>query len=71
MASQNVSMEEGCMIEPLSVGVQSVVKLAQLRPNQSIVILGAGPVGLLCMAGQSTPELPQANGPDQVYVQWR
>lgn len=46
-------MEEGCMIEPLSVGVQSVAKLAKLRPNENIVILGAGPVGLLCMAGEA------------------
>ena len=37
-------------MEPLSVGVHSVSTLGQFRPNQSIAVFGAGPVGLLCMA---------------------
>ncbi|KAG6869293.1 hypothetical protein C0993_000046 [Termitomyces sp. T159_Od127] len=37
-------------IEPLSVGVHSVANLGGLRANQSIVVFGCGPVGLLCMA---------------------
>jgi D-xylulose reductase len=36
-------------MEPLSVGVHSVAKLGGLKPNQSIVVFGCGPVGLLCM----------------------
>ena len=37
-------------MEPLSVAVHSVSNLGQLRANQSIVVFGCGPVGLLCMA---------------------
>ncbi|KAG6880392.1 hypothetical protein C0992_007803 [Termitomyces sp. T32_za158] len=47
---ENVSLEDGAMIEPLSVGVHSVATLGGLRANQSIVVFGCGPVGLLCMA---------------------
>ncbi|KAG6873737.1 hypothetical protein C0995_011556 [Termitomyces sp. Mi166 len=46
----NVSLEDGAMIEPLSVGVHSVSNLGGFRANQSIVVFGCGPVGLLCMA---------------------
>lgn len=37
-------------MEPLSVGVHSVSNLGGFRANQSIVVFGCGPVGLLCMA---------------------
>ncbi|KAA8642743.1 hypothetical protein EYZ11_011231 [Aspergillus tanneri] len=45
----NVSLEEGAVVEPLSVAVH-LVRQASLRPGQSAVIFGAGPVGLLCCA---------------------
>jgi len=45
----HVSTEEGALIEPLSVGVH-VCKLAQVSAGESIVIFGAGPVGLLTAA---------------------
>lgn len=45
----NVSLEEGALIEPLSVAVH-VVKQAGVSPGNSIVVFGAGPVGLLCCA---------------------
>ena len=37
-------------MEPLSVAIHSVANISQLRTNQSVVVFGAGPVGLLCMA---------------------
>jgi len=37
-------------MEPLSVGVHSVVQLGAFRTSQTIAVFGAGPVGLLCMA---------------------
>ncbi|ESK96104.1 xylitol dehydrogenase [Moniliophthora roreri MCA 2997] len=46
----HVTLEDGAMMEPLSVGVHSVSNLGSFRPNQSIVVFGCGPVGLLCMA---------------------
>lgn len=45
----NMSLQEGALIEPLAVGVH-IARLAQLYPGQSVVVMGAGPVGLLCAA---------------------
>jgi D-xylulose reductase len=46
----NVTLEEGAMMEPLSVGVQAVAKIADVRAAQNVAVFGAGPVGLLAMA---------------------
>ncbi len=37
-------------MEPLAVAVHSVYSIGQCKSNQVIVVFGAGPVGLLCMA---------------------
>lgn len=37
-------------MEPLAVGIHSVSTLGNFRSNQSVVVFGCGPVGLLCMA---------------------
>jgi len=44
-----VSLQEGALIEPLAVAVH-IVKQARIQPGQSVVVMGAGPVGLLCGA---------------------
>ncbi|KAG2056331.1 GroES-like protein [Suillus hirtellus] len=46
----NLSLEDGAMMEPLSVAVHAVSNLGALRSNQSVAVFGCGPVGLLCMA---------------------
>lgn len=46
----SVSLEDGAMMEPLSVGVHAVSTLGQFKSNQTVVVFGAGPVGLLSMA---------------------
>ncbi|KAI9836819.1 MAG: hypothetical protein M1819_000984 [Sarea resinae] len=46
---ESVSLEEGALVEPMSVAVH-IVKQADIRPGQSVVIFGAGTVGLLCCA---------------------
>lgn len=38
------------MIEPLAVGVHAVVTLGKCTSYDSVIVFGAGPVGLLCMA---------------------
>ncbi|KZF21989.1 putative D-xylulose reductase A [Xylona heveae TC161] len=43
----NMSLEEGAMVEPLSVAIH-VSRQGQIKPGQSVVIFGAGPIGLLC-----------------------
>ncbi|KAH6853295.1 chaperonin 10-like protein [Chaetomium sp. MPI-CAGE-AT-0009] len=45
----SVSLQEGALIEPLAVAVH-IVKQARVQPGQSVVVMGAGPVGLLCGA---------------------
>ncbi|KAI9682351.1 MAG: hypothetical protein M1817_000405 [Caeruleum heppii] len=45
----HMSLEEGALIEPLSVAVH-IVKQSNVRPGNSVVVFGAGPVGLLCCA---------------------
>ena len=37
-------------MEPLSVGIHSVANVGQLKAQENVVVFGAGPVGLLCMA---------------------
>ena len=45
----HISFEEGALVEPLSIAVHSV-KLAGITTGQSIIVFGAGPIGLLCCA---------------------
>ncbi|KAF7121773.1 hypothetical protein CNMCM5793_009326 [Aspergillus hiratsukae] len=45
----HVSLREGSLVEPLSVAVHSC-RLAGDMQGQTVVVFGAGPVGLLCMA---------------------
>ncbi|KAK1838885.1 xylitol dehydrogenase, partial [Colletotrichum chrysophilum] len=48
---QNVTLEEGALIEPLAVVVHIVKQaLPTTFPGASIVVMGAGPVGILCGA---------------------
>ncbi|RVE49385.1 hypothetical protein evm_006000 [Chilo suppressalis] len=44
----HVTMEEGALLEPLSVAVHAC-RRAALGPGQSVLVLGAGPIGLLLM----------------------
>ncbi|KAF2201633.1 GroES-like protein [Delitschia confertaspora ATCC 74209] len=46
---ENMSLEEGALIEPTAVAVH-ISKQASIRPGDSVVVFGAGPVGLLCCA---------------------
>ena len=45
----SVSLQEGALIEPLAVAVH-IVRQAAVTPGQSVIVMGAGPVGLLCAA---------------------
>jgi len=44
----NISYDEGALIEPLSVGVYACEK-AKITPGEDILIFGAGPIGLLTL----------------------
>jgi len=44
----NMSFEEGALLEPLSVGVQAC-RLSEVRAGSHVLITGAGPVGLVSL----------------------
>lgn len=44
----HVSYDEGAMCEPLSVGVHAVSR-AKVSVGQTVLITGAGPIGLMCL----------------------
>lgn len=46
---EHVTLQEGALVEPLAVAVH-IVRQAGVTPGQSVVVMGAGPVGLLCCA---------------------
>lgn len=46
---EHIPLEFGALVEPLSVAVH-ITKQADIKPGQSVVVFGAGPVGLLCLA---------------------
>ena len=47
---KNVDDEDGAMMEPLSVAVHSVKTLGNCSTNETVLVFGAGPIGLLRMA---------------------
>ncbi|KAE8672363.1 L-idonate 5-dehydrogenase [Hibiscus syriacus] len=44
----NVSLEEGAMCEPLSVGIHAC-RRAEVGPETNVLIVGAGPIGLVTL----------------------
>jgi D-xylulose reductase len=44
-----MSLQEGALVEPLAVAVH-ICKQADVKPGQSVVVMGSGPVGVLCMS---------------------
>lgn len=46
---QTLSLEEAVLVEPTSVGVHAV-KLGDVRPGETVVVMGSGTIGLLCAA---------------------
>ncbi|HWE60459.1 MAG TPA: zinc-binding dehydrogenase, partial [Chloroflexota bacterium] len=46
----NVSWEEAALTEPCSVATNAVLEQSAPRPGDTVVVLGPGPVGLLCTA---------------------
>ncbi|RDK41024.1 NAD(P)-binding protein [Aspergillus phoenicis ATCC 13157] len=45
----HMSMEEAAMVEPVSVAV-AIAKTADPRAHQTVLVLGCGPIGVLCQA---------------------
>lgn len=47
--SENVSFEDGALVEPLAVAVHCC-KLADIKLSSSVVVFGAGPIDFLVSA---------------------
>ena len=45
---ENVSCEEGALMEPLSVGVHAC-RRGEVQLGSKVLVCGAGPIGLVCM----------------------
>jgi len=45
----NISFEEGALSEPCSVCYHALVDIAHIKPGESVVIIGPGPIGLLSL----------------------
>jgi len=58
---ENMTFEEGAMVEPLSVGIQAS-KRGSIGPGKSAVVFGAGPIGLV------TLQAARASGATEVYA---
>ena len=46
---EGMTLEEGALVEPLAVAVH-ITKQADIKQGDSVVVFGAGPVGVLCAA---------------------
>lgn len=46
---QGLSFEEAAATEPTAVAVHAVAERAAVRPGERVVVLGPGPIGLLCL----------------------
>lgn len=77
-----MNLEEGALVEPVAVAVQ-ITKVGGVKPNQTVVVFGCGPIGLLCQAvskayaakkvigvdiSQSRTEFAKTFGADDVFV---
>jgi threonine dehydrogenase-like Zn-dependent dehydrogenase len=77
-----MNMEEGALVETVAVAVQ-ITRVGAVKPNQTIVVFGCGPIGLLCQAvskayaakkvigvdiSQSRAEFARTFGADDVFV---
>lgn len=54
-------MDEGAAIEPLAVAIHALSSVAKLPAHKNVVVFGAGPVGLMCMAGELFSDLLTGN----------
>lgn len=60
----NVGDEVGALAEPLAVGVHGV-RLARVTAGDEVLVLGAGAIGLMCLAAA------RLHGADHVYISAR
>ena len=57
-----ISFEEGALLEPAAVAVHGVLERAVVEPEDVVVILGCGPLGLLAL------QMAKAEGASRVFI---
>lgn len=57
----NVTLEEGALVEPAAVAYHGIIK-SNLKPGQTVLVVGAGPIGLL------TTQFAKAAGATKIFV---
>lgn len=45
----DLSMDEGAMLEPLSVALNALTQNSSIEAGDSVLIIGPGPIGLMCL----------------------
>ena len=46
----NLPFEQACLTEPCAVAFNAVIENTRLKPADRVVVLGPGPIGILCAA---------------------
>jgi len=57
-----VSFEEAALMEPLAIAVHGILERAKVDPEDSVVVLGCGPIGLLAL------QMAKVEGASRVFV---
>ena len=57
-----VSFEEAALMEPLAIAVHGILERARVEPEDVVVVLGCGPIGLLAL------QMAKAEGASQVFI---
>ncbi|KAI7969576.1 hypothetical protein EIK77_010177 [Talaromyces pinophilus] len=64
----SMTLEEAAMVEPVSV-IVAITKTADLRANQTVLVLGCGPISVLCKAVAKAYSAKTVIGVDVVQPQ--
>jgi L-iditol 2-dehydrogenase len=59
---EGVSYEEAALLEPMAVAVHGMLERAKVEPEDFVVVLGCGPLGLLAL------QLAKSEGASKVFV---
>lgn len=57
-----LSFEEAALMEPLAIAVHGILERAKVEPEDFVVVLGCGPIGLLAL------QVAKAEGASQVFI---
>jgi L-iditol 2-dehydrogenase len=59
---EGVSYEEAALLEPMAIAVHGILERAKVEPEDFVVVLGCGPLGLLAL------QLAKSEGASRVFI---